>query len=161
MAVGVKAKLLLTTLSLFVSLLHSRGMGFLANDSLIPHLIYSFQHANIWHMLANLFVLWNIKQKMNVVSGFLIAVAASFLPMFTDRSTVGMSGLLFAMFGIMWGERGDFKGFLKAGMPVILIMMVIPGINGLLHLYCYLIGYIWFKLFSYTKKVIRLVKKVV
>lgn len=158
MAVGVKAKLLLTILSLFGSLPY-RDMGVLANDSLIPHLTYSFQHANIWHMLANLFVLWNIKQKMNVVSGFLIAVAASFLPMFTDRSTVGMSGLLFAMFGIMWGERGDFKGCLKAGMPVILIMMVIPGINGLLHLYCYLFGYIWFKLFSYTKKVIRLIKK--
>ena len=158
MAVDVKAKLLLTILSLFGSLLH-RGIGVLANDSLIPHLTYSFQHANIWHMLANLFVLWNIKQKMNVVSGFLIAVAASFLPMFTDRSTVGMSGLLFAMFGIMWGERGDFKGCLKAGMPVILIMMLIPDIKGLLHLYCYLVGYIWFKLFSYTKKVIRLIKK--
>ena len=110
-------------------------------------------------MLANLFVLWNIKQKMDAVSGFLIAVAASFLPMFTDKPTVGMSGLLFAMFGIMWGERRNFKGFLKAGMPVILIMMAIPGINGLLHLYCYLFGYIWFELFSYTKKVIRLVKK--
>ena len=103
MAVDVKAKLLLTILSLFGSLPY-RGMGGLANDSLIPHLTYSFQHANIWHMLANLFVLWNIKQKMNVVSGFLIAVAASFLPMSTDRSTVGMSGLLFAMFGIMWGK---------------------------------------------------------
>jgi hypothetical protein len=56
--------------------------------------------------------------------------------------------------GIMWGKRGDFKGCLKAGMPVILIMMLIPGINGLLHLYCYLLGYIWFKLFSYTKKVL-------
>ena len=151
MAVGTKTKLLLTTLSIFISLLH-KGMGFRADDNLIPHLTYSFQHANLWHMLANLFVLWSIKQRMNVVSGYLVAVAASFLPMFTDKPTVGMSGLLFAMFGIMWGERGDFKGFIKAGLPVILIMMLIPNINGLLHLYCYFLGYIWFRYLSYCKE---------
>ena len=154
MAVGVKKKLLLTTLSIFVSLLHNTGMGFRADDNLIPHLTYSFQHANLFHMLANLFVLWGIRQRMNVTSGYLIAVAASYLPMFTDKSTVGLSGLLFAMFGIMWGERGDVKGFLKAGMPVILIMMVLPGINGLLHLYCYLIGFVCFEFYRIIRRLI-------
>ena len=62
-------------------------MGFQADGNLIPHLTYSFQHANLWHMLANLFVLWSINQRMNVVSGYLVAVAASFLPMFTDKPT--------------------------------------------------------------------------
>lgn len=60
-----------------------------------------------------------------------------------DKPTVGMSGMLFAMFGIMWGKTGRWKEYLKAGMPVILIMMLIPNVNGLLHLYCYILGFVF------------------
>lgn len=111
----------------------------------MPHFAYSFLHANIWHLLANLLVLWSVRRRMNAIVSYLIAVAASWLPMYADRPTVGMSGLLFAMFGIMWGDVGDVCGFLKAGMPVIIVMMFLPGVNGLLHLYCYLIGFAVFK----------------
>lgn len=146
MSAGLKTKLLLTAVSLCLSFVYRSG-GFVAGDvSVLPHFTYSFEHANVWHLLANLLVLWSVRQRMNVAAGYAIAVAASWLPMWTDRGTVGMSGLLFAVFGIMWGERGDWCGFLKAGMPVILVMMAIPGINGLLHLYCYVAGFVVFKI---------------
>lgn len=77
---------------------------------------------------------------MSVIPAYLIAVAASFLPMYVDCPTAGMSGLLFAMFGIMWGRIDRLGGALKAGLPTIIITMLVPGINGLLHLYCYLLG---------------------
>lgn len=121
------------------------GEGFVPRSGLVPRLSYSFLHANVWHLLANLLVLWSIRRPMNVAAAYVIAVAASYLPMHADRPTVGLSGLLFAMFGIMWGHVGDARGFLRAGMPVILAMMLIPGVNGLLHLYCYLVGFIVFK----------------
>lgn len=143
MAVDVRVKLLLTTLSIVLLTAGSRLEGFSAHSGLLPHFTYSFLHANVWHMAANLFVLWGVRQRMNVAVGYAIAVAASWLPMWADKPTVGMSGMLFAMFGIMWGKTGRWKEYLKAGMPVILIMMLIPNVNGLLHLYCYILGFVF------------------
>lgn len=93
-------------------------------------------------MLCNLFVLWSIRNKMNVIAAYVIAVAASWMPMFSDTPTVGLSGLLFALFGIMWGETGLLWKCVKTGVPVIIIMMLFPNVNGLLHLYCYMAGFI-------------------
>lgn len=88
-------------------------------------------------------VLWMIKNKMAVAPAFIIAVIASYLPMYGSSPTVGMSGMLFAMFGIMWGKINKRKEALRAGLPTIIITMLIPGVNGLLHLYCYLLGIAW------------------
>ena len=143
MAVDVRVKLLLTTLSVVLLTAGSRLEGFSAHGGLLPHFTYSFLHANVWHMAANLLVLWGVRQRMNVAVGYVIAVAASWMPMWADKPTVGMSGMLFAMFGIMWGKTGRWKEYLKAGMPVILIMMLIPNVNGLLHLYCYILGFVF------------------
>lgn len=146
MSAGLKTKVLLTVVSICLPIVYRSGGFVVGGGSVLPHFTYSFEHANVWHMLANLLVLWSVRRRMNAAAGYAIAVAASWLPMWTDRPTVGMSGLLFAVFGVMWGERGDFLGFIKAGMPVILVMMAIPGINGLLHLYCYGIGFVVYKI---------------
>lgn len=151
---GLKTKLVLTITILSLFFIYDGG-GASPQSGLLPHFTYIFMHANIWHMITNLFVLWSVRQKMNVWMGYLIAVGASWLPMWTDKPTVGMSGMLFAMFGVMWGERGDWKGFIKAGMPVILVMMVIPGINGLIHLYCYVIGFVFLFIRRRINRILR------
>lgn len=120
---------------------NSLGGGFSADSGLIPRLTYSFCHANVWHMACNLFVLWGIRNRLDVVPAYVIAVAMSWMPMWTEKPTAGMSGMLFAMFGIMWGRTGMARECAKTGLPVILVMMLIPNVNGMLHLYCYAAGF--------------------
>lgn len=142
----MKTKLLLTVLSvLMLSYNVDGGVG--SGSGLTSHFTYTFCHANVWHLACNLFVLWSIRNRMATMSAYVIAVAASWLPMWADKPTVGMSGMLFAMFGIMWGRTGMKWKCAKAGLPVILVMMLIPNVNGLLHLYCYVIGYVISDLF--------------
>lgn len=139
---NVKTKAILTVAALTCQLTY-RGGGFTHDSSVTTHLLYSFAHVNIWHLACNLMVLWMIKNKMAVAPAFIIAVIASYLPMYGSSPTVGMSGMLFAMFGIMWGKINKRKEALRAGLPTIIITMLIPGVNGLLHLYCYLLGIAW------------------
>lgn len=116
------------------------GKGFTNESGVVSHLVYSFQHANIWHLLCNLLALWLIRNKIDIAPAYCIAFAASYLPMFVVAPTLGLSGLLFAIFGIMWGKTGKAMSALKAGMPTIVITFFLPQVNGLLHLYCYAAG---------------------
>lgn len=122
-------------------LLLYRGGGFDANCGIVPHLAYSFAHANVWHYLCNMLVLWSIRGRMHVLAAYCVAVAASYLPMWGDGETVGMSGMLFAMFGLLWGETGLVWRSVKKAGPVLGVMMLLPGVNGVLHVYCFAAGF--------------------
>ena len=116
---------------------------------LFTHFVYMFVHVNVWHFLCNMLVLWSIKERVDVLGGIVVAVISSFIPTWYDEITLGMSGFLFAVFGIMWGHTGRFKDCMKRGMPVILLTLVLPGVNGLIHFYCYVLGYVFGKKFSF------------
>ncbi len=116
-------------------------VGFYAGCPWWNHIAYSFCHANVFHLAVNLMALWGIRNKMSALLAFIVAVAASFLPMYVGDSTMGLSGFLFAVFGIMWGKTGRWLEVSKKAMPFILITMLIPNVNGLLHLYAFIIGY--------------------
>ncbi len=116
-------------------------IGFYYDCPFINHIAYSVFHVNVFHLLINLMVLWNIRNRIDVLFSFLIAVAASFLPMFVEDPTMGLSGFLFSAFGIMWGHTGRLNEAAKKVMPFIIFTMLLPNINGLLHLYCFWIGF--------------------
>lgn len=88
-------------------------------------------------------VLWSIRNKIRLIQALAIAVVASFLPMYVNAPTMGLSGFLFASFGIMWGKTGRWLDAAKKAMPFILCTMVIPNVNGLLHLYAFILGYFY------------------
>lgn len=117
-------------------------IGFYAGCPWQNHLLYSFCHANIFHLTINLVVLWGIKNKIPIVKPLIVSVAASLLPMYISTSTMGLSGFLFAAFGIMWGKTGRWTEAFKRVMPFVLLTMVIPNTNGLLHFYAFSIGFI-------------------
>lgn len=106
-------------------------------------LIYSFCHANIFHLAINLIVLWNIKNNLRPVQALVIAIIASLLPMYVTAPTMGLSGFLFSSFGLMWGRTGRWKEAFTKVMPFVMITMLVPNVNGLLHLYAFYIGYIF------------------
>lgn len=105
------------------------------------HLVYSFCHANVFHLGVNLIVLWSIRNRMSVWLALAVAVGASFLPMYVDGETMGLSGFLFGAFGIMWGRTGMWKDAFVKAMPFIVCTMIVPNVNGLLHLYAFWLGY--------------------
>lgn len=133
-------KITLSVVCLLCSFWH---VGFCPGSPLVCHLVYSFFHANIFHLAINLMVLWSIKNRISVLPAFVIAVLASFLPTWVNEPTMGLSGFLFAVFGIMWGGVGRLKDAAKTVMPFILLTMFFPNINALLHLYCFWLGYIY------------------
>lgn len=135
-----KALLTVTCLACQIAM-GTLGCG--VGTSLSTHAFYMLTHVNAWHLLCNLLVLWSIKGRMETKSALAIAFLASYIPTLNSGVTAGLSGVLFALFGIMWGRTGRLGECLKKGLPVIVLTMVLPGVNGLLHLYCYLIGYVW------------------
>lgn len=117
-------------------------VGFYKGCPIENHFLYSFFHANVFHLIINLMVLWNIRNRISVVPSLLIAVAASFLPMYVQEPTMGLSGFLFAAFGIMWGKTGRWKEAARKVSPFILFTMLLDNVNGLLHLWCFIIGFL-------------------
>ena len=105
------------------------------------HLVYSFCHANVFHLCINMMVLWSIRNKIPLAEALGVAVVASFLPMYVDGATMGLSGFLFAAFGTMWGRTGRWKDAFVKAMPFIVCTMIVPNVNGLLHLYAFWLGY--------------------
>lgn len=116
-------------------------IGFLSGSSWQHHVLFSFCHANVFHLLVNLWVLWQTQNRIPVIGGLLVSIAASYLPMYVAEPTMGLSGFLFASFGIMWGRIGRPFGAVKAVLPFMLLTMLLSHVNGLLHLYSFVIGY--------------------
>lgn len=56
---------------------------------------------------------------------------------------MGFSGALFAMAGISWGKIGRFREMCKKCLPFIVITLIIPHINALIHVYCLFLGYLY------------------
>lgn len=79
---------------------------------------------------------------MQTIPALLIATIASYLPMYVSSPTVGLSGFLFAAFGQMWGKTGRLLDAAKKVIPFVVITMLIPNMNGLLHLYTFGLGFI-------------------
>lgn len=137
---GLLVKSLISLACLCGYFLH---VGFSDASPWHAHVLYIFCHANPFHLAVNLLVLWSIRHKIPVASSLAIAIAASFLPMYVSEPTLGLSGFLFAAFGCMWGSTGRWKDALRVALPFIVCTMIVPHVNGLLHLYAFLMGYIF------------------
>jgi membrane associated rhomboid family serine protease len=136
--------------------------GYSSDDSsLLPHLLYPLGHANLWHLVGNLFILWLLRgETLRLWQDYAIAVACSFLPVIPGLwdffstgeplSTVGFSGVLFAELGIRWGawcrQQQSAKAYLtfcERLMPFVLVGFLIPHINWSIHLYCVIAGLVY------------------
>lgn len=132
------------------------------NDDAPYHIIYMLSHANVWHLLGNLLVLWLIKNRLFLIEGMFIAFLMSFVPALgtvwngfvLQDATMGFSGALFAMVGVKWGwsiyktkdaaqRKKWYRDFLTMVLPFSLCGVLMPNINWCLHTYCLLSGFIY------------------
>lgn len=83
-------------------------IGFATNSPLWTHLTFSFQHASLTHLIINTLVFIGAFRTMEEFMSwkkllpviYIIAVLASFVAV-KDVPTVGASGMIYAMFGMM------------------------------------------------------------
>ncbi|MGM9734516.1 MAG: hypothetical protein ACI3YT_10420 [Prevotella sp.] len=124
--------------------------GYEWNGSLLGHFIYPVCHANIFHLLANCFVVWMLRLPL-YNSAWFFAVLCSFLPCFADQPTYGLSGVIFAHIGITWAKYGNFKNMCIKILPMTIISGLLPHVNMLIHVYCLFVAY-FFTLLNNTKR---------
>lgn len=66
-------------------------------------------------------------------------------------NTVGLSGFLFASFGLMWGKTGMLVRAMKTVLPFIVLTIALPQTNGMLHMYCFVLGFVLEYLYTRIK----------
>ena len=151
---GSGEKTLATLLSLA---LYPLRIGFVHSSGIIDHLLFCFCHANVFHLLGNLFFMWVMKIPLRIIPSFIISFMCSFIPSpimwdFKEIETCGLSGVLFASLGMAWGKVGDFRKMSRYVLVPVLIYGLIPKMNFLMHVYCLLLGYIYETSKSYLQE---------
>ena len=161
-----------------------------AMGTVASHVLYMVSHANFWHLAGNLFVLWMIPNRLYLLEAVTIAFVTSWLPGVGSiweilsgepiGTTVGFSGVLFAIFGIKWGVYcvGQHKGrvsrrgrimdeqrtaisakrlkmFCVRVLPFALIGFLVPHLNWTIHLYCLTAGLLVGMVRAYNVKYIK------
>lgn len=126
-------------------------VGIYAGSNMPGRLLYPFFHTNMFHALLNSWCLLSIIFIYDIgigrlLSAYMIAVTVPVdtLGYFTtmDSPTVGLSGLVFALFGSISFEVLR-KQYYQLWMLFYLVAgFLFPGINAVLHLWCYVLGLI-------------------
>ena len=136
------SKLVLTFFLVFYWLFMPQyGFSGILSGGVGVHFVYPFCHANIFHLLANLVCFWMIPCESHLLISYLCAVLCSFLPCFCSEPTMGFSGVLFAVVGISWGRCHRFVDMIWKNKLFLIIPLFLPNVNGLLHVYCLVVGY--------------------
>lgn len=107
--------------------------------------LYHFFHVSAIHCLMNVWCLLAVAFTFNIaVSDIVVAfVCASFTPIMWDEPTVGLSGICFVLLG-RFSYLVEHKVYYHSYMAAfILLGMLIPSVNGIIHLYCYIAGLLY------------------
>lgn len=112
--------------------------------SLVDRLLYPFIHANIFHALLNLLVLWQCLKTFprwnSLIAFYIIAIS---YPLPSENPIVGLSGLLYAYMGYIEPAVKDKMRYNLFIIIYILIGLILPNMAVGIHIYCYAVGLLW------------------
>ena len=135
----------LILLACFLLPIAPQRMGVSVSSPWWTHLSFLFFHAGFIHFLANAYAFyyfystWLFRRCTLPISIF-IAILSSFLAVST-APTVGFSGVVFALIGINGAYYTSRSYFISSGI-ILAIGLLLPFINGLMHLLCFILGFI-------------------
>ena len=120
--------------------------GYMSGSPWWTHLTFHFAHGNIFHLAANMLVLFLLLQ-FNCGKGwwhwplcYLIATACSFI-ISTPKPTVGLSGILFAYYGIIFLKDGPkWKPLLHTLIYMAVSCIFVTRMAVGLHFICLFMG---------------------
>lgn len=120
----------------------------LTEGDMIRRITYQHFHANVWHLLCNLWALLTFSFIVRTpLYKFIFAFAVSATYPFVDSNLiVGLSGMLYCLAGMYAFNNPTLKGIVRyniLSLGFILIGMIFPFIGVGIHLYCYTIGAIY------------------
>lgn len=106
---------------------------------------YHFDHANIFHLVLNLWALYQFKPRWKtVIVAYAVSSLSALLPFSSVAlPTCGMSGLLMAAYARKYAE---FRMPLWKPIAVNMLFALFPMFNWKIHLVSFLISYIaWYR----------------
>lgn len=119
-------------------------VGLCKDSGILQRIVYSFFHVSVTHALLNSWCLVSIVfihdiSWKNLITAYVIAVSApTFVLSITP--TVGLSAVCFALLGII-SIKARQKLYYNICISVYIILgLLLPGVNGWLHLYSYMAG---------------------
>ena len=119
-------------------------MYYLDEVNVLPwqtHLVGQLLHANVFHLLVNVFVLWQLRFSLrNLVVAYLLSIPATLVAW--SGLAIGFSSVLYALMGMqMAGTRMS-----KAGWAVFVAAngatAFVPGIAFGVHCTAFFLGYV-------------------
>lgn len=150
-AAAVVIALWVTVLSLF-HFVGWHSVGIYAHCPLSGRFLYPFFHANVWHALLNVWCLLSVVFLYDVslrrmLAAYFLAVTVPvdtlglLLPL--DNPTVGLSGMVYVLFGSLSFEVLRKRYYQCWMLFYIAVGFLMPNTNAWLHLYCYLCGLVF------------------
>ena len=120
--------------------------GYTADGEWYKHLTFHFAHASIWHLACNALCFYIITRYRvswgEVGVSLLIATLSSFIAPHA-LPTVGLSGLIYALFGMRLARCRNISKNSLIKFALFLLLPILTGkVNVLLHLLCAGIGYL-------------------
>ena len=120
------------------------GIGLHDGCSVTDRMLYPFLHANIFHALLNLLVLWQCVKAFPrwkaLVAFYIIAIS---YPLPSEHPIVGLSGLLYAYMGYIEPMVRDKLRYNLLIVIYLLVGILIPNMAVGIHVYCYAAGLLW------------------
>lgn len=120
------------------------NIGATSQATFHERMLYPFFHANIFHAVCNLWCLIAMERYYDIspwkyLMAYLIAVSVPSVVL-TAQPTVGMSGVCFALMGMITWEVARKLYWTAWIMAFLVTGFLFPHVNAWLHLYCYLAG---------------------
>lgn len=123
------------------------SVGIYAGCSLRSRLLYPFFHANLFHATMNVWCLLSVVFIYDVsiwrlLLAFVVAATVPVGMLGMDAPTVGLSGVVFVLFGTLSFEVLRKRYYQMWMLFYLALGFLLPNTNALLHLYCYAVGFV-------------------
>ena len=112
------------------------------SSTILPHLVGQLLHANLFHLLANVYVLWLLRfSPRELLAAYLLSIPATFVVW--SGQAMGFSSVLYALMGMRLPRvrmsKAGWMTFIAANVATAFV----PGIAFGVHVSAFALGYVY------------------